>query len=30
MAVQAIHRRSARREYPLMACDCTALASTLL
>ena len=30
MVVQAIHRRSARREYPLMACDCTALASTLL
>jgi transcriptional regulator with GAF, ATPase, and Fis domain len=30
MVVQAIHRRSTRREYPLMACDCTALASTLL
>ncbi|MCC6126074.1 MAG: sigma-54-dependent Fis family transcriptional regulator [Pirellulales bacterium] len=30
MVVRAIHRHSRRREYPLLACDCTALAPTLL
>ncbi len=30
MVVGAIHRRSRRREFPLLACDCTALAPTLL
>ncbi len=30
MVVQAIHRLSPRRERPLMTCDCTALAPTLL
>jgi len=30
MAAQAIHRLSRRREKPLLACDCTALAPTLL
>lgn len=30
MVVRAIHRLSRRREYPLLACDCTALAPTLL
>jgi DNA-binding NtrC family response regulator len=30
MVVRAIHRLSRRKEYPLMACDCSALAPTLL
>ncbi len=30
MVVRAIHRHSRRREFPLLACDCTALAPTLL
>jgi DNA-binding NtrC family response regulator len=30
MVVRAIHRHSRRRDSPLMACDCTALAPTLL
>ncbi|MDZ7618881.1 MAG: sigma-54 dependent transcriptional regulator, partial [Patescibacteria group bacterium] len=30
MVVRAIHRLSRRREKPLMACDCSALAATLL
>ncbi len=30
MVVRAIHRLSRRREYPLLACDCTSLAPTLL
>jgi transcriptional regulator with GAF, ATPase, and Fis domain len=30
MVVRAIHRHSRRRDYPLLACDCTALAPTLL
>lgn len=30
MVARAIHRHSRRREYPLLACDCTALAPTLL
>jgi len=30
MVVRASHRRSRRRDYPLLACDCTALAPTLL
>jgi DNA-binding NtrC family response regulator len=30
MVVRAIHRLSRRREFPLLACDCTALAPTLL
>ena len=30
MVVRAIHQHSHRRDYPLMACDCTALAPTLL
>jgi len=30
MVVRAIHRLSRRREQPLLACDCTALAPTLL
>jgi DNA-binding NtrC family response regulator len=30
MVVRAIHRHSRRRDCPLMACDCTALAPTLL
>ncbi len=30
MVVRAIHRLSRRREHPLLACDCTALAPTLL
>ncbi len=30
MVVQAIHRLSRRKEHPLLACDCTALAPTLL
>ena len=30
MVVRAIHRLSRRRDYPLLACDCTALAPTLL
>ena len=30
MVVRAIHQHSRRRDYPLMACDCTALAPTLL
>lgn len=30
MVVRAIHRLSRRRDHPLLACDCTALAPTLL
>ena len=30
MVVRAIHRLSRRRDFPLMACDCSALAPTLL
>ncbi len=30
MVVRAIHQLSRRREFPLLACDCTALAPTLL
>jgi DNA-binding NtrC family response regulator len=30
MVVRAIHRRSRRKDHPLLACDCTALAPTLL
>lgn len=30
MVVRAIHRHSRRNDYPLLACDCTALAPTLL
>jgi len=30
MVVRAIHRHSRRRDFPLLACDCTALAPTLL
>lgn len=30
MVVRAIHRLSRRRDFPLLACDCTALAPTLL
>ncbi len=30
MVVRAIHQRSRRRDFPLLACDCTALAPTLL
>jgi transcriptional regulator with GAF, ATPase, and Fis domain len=30
MVARAIHRHSRRRDYPLLACDCTALAPTLL
>ncbi|MGO9114959.1 MAG: sigma-54-dependent transcriptional regulator [Thermoguttaceae bacterium] len=30
MVVRAIHRHSHRRDFPLLACDCTALAPTLL
>lgn len=30
MVVRAIHRHSRRRDYPLLACDCTSLAPTLL
>jgi len=30
MVAHAIHRHSRRRDYPLLACDCTALAPTLL
>jgi DNA-binding NtrC family response regulator len=30
MVVRAIHRQSRRRDFPLLACDCTALAPTLL
>ncbi len=30
MVVRAIHQHSHRRDFPLMACDCTALAPTLL
>ena len=30
MVVRAIHQHSRRRDYPLLACDCTALAPTLL
>lgn len=30
MVVRAIHRHSRRRDHPLLACDCTALAPTLL
>jgi transcriptional regulator with GAF, ATPase, and Fis domain len=30
MVVRAIHRHSRRQAYPLLACDCTALAPTLL
>ena len=30
MVVRAIHRHSRRGDYPLLACDCTALAPTLL
>ncbi|MGA2258161.1 MAG: sigma-54 dependent transcriptional regulator [Thermoguttaceae bacterium] len=30
MVAHAIHQHSRRREYPLLACDCTALAPTLL
>ncbi len=30
MVARAIHRHSRRRDFPLMACDCTALAPTLL
>ncbi len=30
MVARAIHRHSRRREFPLLACDCTALAPTLL
>ena len=30
MVARAIHQHSRRREYPLLACDCTALAPTLL
>ena len=30
MVVGAIHRHSRRRDFPLLACDCTALAPTLL